>query len=153
MKLHWPSKAERGTSIVEVVVAIAILGIMAGGIIGSFSYGFYVMQLTRENQRATQIMLEKVEAIRLFNWDQLMAGDIPTRFTDHYNPQGPAGAQGPTYHGTIIITNFAATTASYSTNLRQLNLTVEWTNSLGRMKRTRSLSTLIARNGFQNYVY
>ena len=55
----------------EVVIATAIIGIMAGGIITSFNYGFLTMQRVRENQRATQIMLEYAETIRLYNWDQV----------------------------------------------------------------------------------
>lgn len=154
MKLYCGKKSERGTSMVEVTVAIAILGIMAGGIIGSFTYGFYVMSLARENQRATQIILEKMEAIRLFSWDQVNTpGFIPTSFTDHYDPQGVEGAQGPTYSGTLALVPFPDTSASYGTNMREIDLTLTWTNSFGRLKRTRSMSTFISKDGIQNYVY
>ena len=66
-------------TLVEVVMAVALLGIMTSGIFGSFRYGFFTLQLVRENQRATQIILEKVETIRLYNWDQVnLNGFIPT---------------------------------------------------------------------------
>ncbi len=74
-------------------MAIALLGVMASGIFGSFRYGFFALQLVRENQRATQILLEKVETLRLYSWDQVNTpGFIPTNLpTEYYDPQAPTG--------------------------------------------------------------
>ncbi len=92
-------------TLVDVVMAAAMLGIMASGIFGSFRYGFFTLQLLRENQRATQVILEKVETIRLYSWDQVVntPGFIPTTFTDVYDPQGASGSQGATYSGTVSV--------------------------------------------------
>ncbi|HHY84495.1 MAG TPA: hypothetical protein GYA07_03005 [Verrucomicrobia bacterium] len=154
MKLRCRKWLEAGSTLAEVSVAIAVLAITGGALIGAFNYGFFSMQMTRENQRATQIMLEKAETIRLYRWDQVNTpGFIPATFEDVYDPQAPVGSQGVTYYGTLSITNppFAAT--SYSSNLRQLTITLTWTNSSGGIVRTRSLATLIAKDGMQNYVY
>ena len=40
---------------VEVIVALGVLAVMVAGILGSFKYGFFVMQSVRENQRATGV--------------------------------------------------------------------------------------------------
>ena len=138
-------------TLVEVVMAIAVLGVMTGGIFGSFRYGFFTLQLVRENQRATQIMLEKVETIRLYNWDQVnSSGFIPATFTDEYDPQGATGGHGTTYNGRITVANCTNGT-SYSADMRQLTVTLAWTT--GTIPRTRSLTTYIAKDGIQNYVY
>jgi hypothetical protein len=137
---------------VEVVIAVAILGIMGAGIFGSFRYGCCVLQLARENQRATQVILEKMETIRLYNWYQVNSnGFIPGTFTDDYDPQAAVGGRGVTYTGTVVITNCPIST-SYATNMRQLTLTLRWTTQ-GNIAHTRELSTYIAKDGIQNYVY
>jgi len=71
-------KDQSGITFVDVLMATAIITVMSLGVIGSLTYGFYVMQMARENQRATQVMLEKVETLRLYNWEQVNSnGFIP----------------------------------------------------------------------------
>jgi len=152
MKIGLRSRAASGTTLVEVVIATAILGIMATGIIGSFTYGFFIMQLARENQRATQILVEKVETIRLYRWESVTnSGFIPPTFTDVYDPQAPSGGQGIVYQGRVTLED-APFSTSYSADMRQLVVTLNWVNSQN-MSRTRTFSTLIAKDGVQNYVY
>jgi type II secretory pathway pseudopilin PulG len=151
MRIRCPEKSEKGFTLVDVVMAIALLGVMAGGIFGSFRYGFFALQLLRENQRATQILLEKVETIRLYNWDQVTSSVfIPATFTDVYDPQGGTNSSGTTYTGTLAISP-CPNVPSYFTNMRQLTITLSWTT--GTVPHTRSLTTYIAKDGLQNYVY
>jgi type II secretory pathway pseudopilin PulG len=150
---------QSGLTFVDVIMATAVISIMSLGVVGSLTYGFFVMQMARENQRATQVMLEKVETLRLYNWDQVNSnGFIPTNFTDVYDPQASSGRQGVTYTGTLTIADFTNATSgsisappSYSTNMRQVTLTVNWNTR--NINRSRSLTTYIARDGMQNYVY
>jgi type II secretory pathway pseudopilin PulG len=139
-------------TLVDVVLAVAVLGIMASGIFGSFQYGFFTLQLVRENQRATQIILEKVETIRLYSWDQVTStnGFIPATFPDVYDPQAPAGAQGTSYNGTVTIAP-CPLSSSYAADLRQLTVTLSWTTR--DIPHTRSVTTYIAKDGIQNYVF
>jgi hypothetical protein len=151
MRIQCAKRSEQGVTLADVIIAIALLGVMAGGVLGSFRYGLFTMQLVRENQRATQIMLEKVETIRLYSWSQVTSnGFIPKSFTDYYDPQTPS-ASGATYYGTIIGPTNLPFSSSYSTNLRQLTVTVNWTTR--NLAHTRSITTYIAKNGIQNYVY
>jgi len=137
---------------VDVIAATFILAVMAVGLMGSFSYGFFVMRLVRENQRATQILLEKVETIRLYRWDQVLApGFVPTKFTDVYDPQAPSGQQGIIYHGTVSVNPYPIAT-SYQGNMRQLVVTLTWT-STRNYTRSRTMTTYVAKDGLQNYVY
>jgi len=154
MRISCSNRSKRGSTLAEVVIATAIIGIMAGGIITSFNYGFLTMQRVRENQRATQIMLEKAETIRLYNWDQVNTpGFIPTSFTDTYDPQAAQGSRGITYNGTLTIGPAPfGSSSGYNANLKQFTITLQWTGSSG-MHRTRTLTTMVAKDGMQNYVY
>ena len=81
MKLKVTKKICLASTLVEVVVAVGILAILGAGIVGSFKYGFFMMDMVRQNQRATQIMLAKAETIRLYRWDQVLSnGFIPATF-------------------------------------------------------------------------
>jgi type II secretory pathway pseudopilin PulG len=152
MKIRCTKKSEKGGTLVEVIMATAILVIMLAGLLNSFGYGFFVAQLVRENQRATQIILEKVEIIRLYRWEQVNTpGFIPTTFADVYDPQSP-DAPGITYQGTLEITPYPGAGVSYAPNIRQLVVTLTW-NTGGKIAHTRTLATLIAKDGEQNYVY
>jgi hypothetical protein len=152
MKIRCANKLKSAMTLVDVVMAVAVLGVMASGIFGSFRYGFFTLQLVRENQRATQIILEKVETIRLYSWDQIQPTNnfIPATFTDVYDPQAAANAQGTIYNGTVAVAN-CPLSSSYSACLRQLTVTLSWTTR--DIPHTRSLTTYIARDGIQNYVY
>ena len=139
-------------TIVEVVVSVVIIAIGVGGFMGAFNYAYFVMELARENQRATQIMVDKCDTIRLFSWDQVNStnGFIPATFSMAYDPTSTNGT-GINYQGTVSISDFPYTT-SYSSNLRQLTITLNW-NTRGRVQHTRTNVTFIAKDGLQNYVY
>jgi type II secretory pathway pseudopilin PulG len=139
-------------TLVDVIMAIALLGVMASGIFGSFRYGFFTLQLARENQRATQILLEKVETLRLYSWDQVNTSNfIPASLPpEYYDPQGASGSQGTVFNGTVTVAN-CPLGVSYAANMRLVTVTLAWTT--GNIPRTRSLTTYIAKDGLQNYVY
>jgi type II secretory pathway pseudopilin PulG len=152
MRINCGRKPESGMTLVDLVMAIGVLGIMAGGVFGSFRYGFFTLQLVRENQRATQIILEKVETIRLYSWDQVNTpGFIPQDLDpEYYDPQAPVGQQGVTYNGTVRVEP-CGLTSSYAAHMRQITVTLSWTTR--DIPHTRSLTTFIAKDGVQNYVY
>lgn len=136
-------------------MATAIIAVTGAGVISSINYGLCIMRVARENQRATQVMLEKLEAIRLYNWTQVTnAGFIPGTFTATYDPTSVTNRQGTIYYGSLSVTApaFVGTTPNYSGAIRQFNVSVSWTNS-GGISHYRSLSTYVAQNGMQNYVY
>lgn len=136
----------------ETLIATSILAIMGAGILNSINYGMFTMRLSRENSRATQILLEKTEAIRLYNWEQVTSGTyiLPT-FIAYYDPQVNANP-GVSYQGTITISPATGVATSYAANMRQCTITLQWVTG-GRINHSRSLSTLIAKDGIQNYVY
>src|SRR5690242_8389476 len=155
MRIHPTRKLNLAMSLAEVVMATGIIAITGAGVISSINYGLCIMRIARENQRATQVMLEKLEAIRLYNWTQVTNADfIPDTFTAPYDPTSPVSAQGTTYYGTMSVTtpSFVGTTPTYTANVRQFNVSLQWTNA-GGLTHSRTLSTYVAQNGMQNYVW
>jgi uncharacterized protein (TIGR02598 family) len=151
MRLRFRKQNQQGTTLVDVIIAVAIIAIMCMGLVGSLSYGFYTMGNARENQRATQVLLETLESIRLYNWDQIHSNNfIPATFTNVYDPQGAAGQQGLVYYGTIS-TNGVNLGSTVKDSLVAMTVSLRWTNR--NIPHYRAVTTYIAKDGIQNYVY
>jgi prepilin-type N-terminal cleavage/methylation domain-containing protein len=138
-------------SMIELLVAVAVLGVMFVSLYSGFSAGFAIIELARENLRATQILQEKMETIRLYTWDQINTpGFIPTNFLENFYAVGATNVSGLTYTGSVTIAK-APITTSYSNELKNVTIQVRW-RSAG-VPRTREMSTFVTRNGLQNYIY
>ena len=138
-------------SLLEAVVGMAVIGVIFLALYGALASGFSVTQMARENLRATQILMEKAETFRLFTWDQITtSGWVPTTFSTTYSPTSAANSQGAVFSGKIAVTT-PATGANYSSEMRQVDITVTW--KTGAISRNRTLTLYVARNGIQNYVY
>jgi len=155
-----PQSRKQGRSaftLAEVLVAVALMSVAFVSLYLGVSSSFAITQLSRENLRATQIMLERMEGIRLYNWNQLVYSNmIPGNFVTYYYPGGTNGvSKGIAYGGTISIGSANLNpTATYSNRMRGITVTVSWTNSSGgqRIVRQRSMTTYASRDGIQNYV-
>ncbi len=66
------NKSQEGFSLIEVLIAIFILGIVSITLISVFIYGFNVVYRTRQVTLATQIAQEEVELIRNLNYDDIL---------------------------------------------------------------------------------
>ena len=141
-----------GFTIAEVVIAIAICAIGAAALMSCFGYAIRLVGQFRANQRATQIIMEKAETLRLYSWDQVnTSGFIPASFTNTYDGDFvTTNYSGTVYYGVVTVGNFPDST-SYAGRMKQLTLTLNWTTE--NIFHTRSLTTFIAQDGIQNYVY
>ena len=136
-------------SIVEVTVGMGVVATSMAALFSGFTTGFFTMQMARENLRATQILLEKTETLRLYNWDQINTpGFIPATFTNTYDPNSQN--KGVSYSGTLTVAN-APIPSSYSNNMKQVTVTVNW--ATGSLNRSRTVTTYVAHNGLQSYIY
>src|SRR5829696_8967031 len=79
------ARARGGLTLLEVVVAMAIVGLVVLAVYSAITSGMSSLRMARENLRATQILVEKSEALRLYNWDQLNTNFIPSRFVAPYD--------------------------------------------------------------------
>jgi prepilin-type N-terminal cleavage/methylation domain-containing protein len=155
-------KAKGGFTLVEVMVAVAVMGIMFVSLYAGFAFGFAQIQLSRENDRATQILEEKMEVVRLLNWDQVVniPGYIPTSFTAPFYANNPTNSPSGsfTYTGTVTVTNVTSpqflaqpVTETYKNDLRLIQIQVSWPS--GKITRTRRMTTFVSQYGLQKYVY
>ncbi|HEX9048174.1 MAG TPA: prepilin-type N-terminal cleavage/methylation domain-containing protein [Verrucomicrobiae bacterium] len=150
------SRQASGFTFVEVLVATLVVAILLAAAFGSINFGLQQVQLSREDLRATQVLLEKMEGIRLYTFDQLTATNkFPATFTALYSPLGTNnGTQGITYYGRFELSS-AATGADYNSNLCVVKVSVTWTNGNGNLNipRYREMKTLVGRYGVQNYSF
>jgi hypothetical protein len=139
-----------GAAMVEALCAIVIVAGVAGSVLGGITTGLYHMQMARENLRASQIMLEKVETIRLYTWDQINSnGFIPREFSVWYDPNS-TGSKGVKFNGQLSITP-ATIAATYTNDIKLISVKLSW--NTGKTPRTREFSTYFSRYGVQDYIY
>jgi len=139
----------RGFSILELVIAMALIGMIVLAVYGAITSGMGTMRMARENLRATQILLDKMEAMRLYNWDQVNSAFIPPTFIANYDVNSPTNS-GILYYGTVEI-NDANTGTTYAGDMKQVTVRIRW--KTGAIARTREMSTYVCRTGIQNYIY
>lgn len=145
-----PRRPCRGLTLLEVLFALAIVGLIVAAVYSAITSGMSSLRMARENLRATQILVEKTEALRLYNWDQLNTSFLPSKFVAPYDVHTTSTNSGVLYYGTITLTQPDIGT-TYTNTLRLVTVRVDWTT--GRLKRSRELSTYVCRTGIQNYVY
>jgi prepilin-type N-terminal cleavage/methylation domain-containing protein len=154
MNLQPPSPAqgtngERAFTLVEMVVSMAVVSIAMVSVFAALSAGTTVIESTREDLRATQILEEKMETIRLYTMDQVCSnGFVPTNFVAPFYAVGSTNS-GLSYTGTVAI-GAAPLTESYKDDLKQVTVDLTWVS--GARTNRRTVQTLISRYGLQNYI-
>jgi uncharacterized protein (TIGR02598 family) len=145
---------ESAFTLVEVMIGVTVMAVMLVALYGGFTFAFAEVRLARENVRATQILQEKMEVARLYNWDQVVnqPGFIPTNFTESFYASNPTNT--PTinfsYTGTVLVTN-APITETYAPDMRMIQIQVTWKS--GKVIRKRQMTTFVSQYGLQKYVY
>ena len=54
------------------MISVLIVGTLILSLYAGFSQGFSIIQTSRENLRATQILVQRMETIRLYTWSQVL---------------------------------------------------------------------------------
>lgn len=163
------NRGRKAFSLIEVIVCMAIIGITFVSLYAGIGSSFSIVNSARENLRANQILLEKLETIRLYSWEQINSnGFIPPSFTAAFFPSSITNVIGTNANGTLqtSVTNFqsgglvyygsvsigdAPVSGQYATNMRLVTVSLTWTN--GSTVRNRQMQTLVGQNGMQNYIY
>jgi hypothetical protein len=132
------------------MIGVMVMFIVFVTVYMGFSQGFATIRITQENLRATQILEEQTEIIRLYTWDQLTNATaskiIPTTKTNYFYPSG--ATKGIAYLTTITIAD-AGLTESYNKDLRRVTFQITWTS--GQRSQTNSMTTLVSHYGLHNY--
>jgi hypothetical protein len=147
-----PYRAEEGLTLIDALFAMAIAGVMFTALYAGLAFGFNVIKMARENTRATQIMLEKMESIRLYTWSQVNSnGFISTnKFVVPYYAVGGTNSS-LVYTGQVMISP-SGLTNTYADDMRKVTVRVEW-KSIGVSNRVKTMTTYVANRGLQSYVY
>jgi prepilin-type N-terminal cleavage/methylation domain-containing protein len=145
----------RAWTLPEVMVAVALLALMAVSMFAAFGFGFQVLRSTRDDLRATQILTQKIESIRLCTWYQL-TNQCPHTFKETYANSG-SNAPGTVYYGTISLGQNTNLPSAYRANVQLVTVSLTWTNSStanqSAIVHTRAMQTQSAYYGEQNYLY
>src|SRR5437660_7956047 len=111
--------AQSAHTLAEVMVAVLVLATMTVSLFAGFSAGFAIVRMAGEDERATQILNGKIEAIRLCRWSDLTNYPVIS-FQAYFDPPGLASnSAGAVYNGTISIspaTNAITAPFSYAGN-------------------------------------
>ena len=133
------------------MLAVVVIMITFGGFYLGFTQGFAIIQLARENLRATQILQEKAETIRLFTWDDVLAATASTYVsTNYFSPLATSGGNGTAYTVTREV-GTPPIKESYAGDIKLVTFTVKWTS--GNLLRQRQMQTLVAQYGLHNYIF
>jgi hypothetical protein len=138
----------------ETLVSLPIAAAFVLSLYGLFGLGFNVVGQSREDLRATQIMLKQMERIRLSPFNQLTSTVYnPQTLTDYFDPTGqPTGGGGTVYTVAFSASVPASGTLpeSYRTNMLLVTVGTTWTS--GKVQHTRSMQTYVAQNGMESFI-
>ena len=137
------TKGQPGYTLIEVIVAMWLLLVVVVSLFGAFSFGFSTIRISLEDVRASQILLQKLETLRVYDWSQITNGYFPTSFSVDYSTNG-----GVTYDGAIAIEPVPMA-ESYSNTLRQVTVSLSWVST--GVPRHRVATTLVSQSGIHTY--
>ena len=148
-----PPASGSGFTLIETLVAICIAAIVLPTIYASLATGFALIKTSREDQRATQVILQRMEAIRLSPYQTLQSpAAYPTNATEYYSESGKVTGNG----GVPYTVTFSCAPGpsslppSYRTNVLLVTVGASWKS--GNVQRTRSMQTYVSRYGIRRYV-
>jgi hypothetical protein len=150
-------RTSAGHSLPEAIMAVSLVGVMFISLYAGFSSGFAILRAARENLRATEILNQQTERLRLLNWSQVLDADtfLPPTFVASLNPvDSPTNPEGLVFQGTIEAATPTDWPVAYRDQARLITITLTWTNLSGSkpMVNRRQVQTCVARYGMQSYV-
>jgi hypothetical protein len=141
-----------GFTLVEILVASGLIGMMFAALLSGLTSSVANVQFGREQMRATQIMVEKLDTVRLYAWDELNTTFIPEKFTEVFYPatgNTNATGSGIVYSGQVTIEK-AVLAETYAPELKQVTVSLEWESNHRKVRR--QMTTFVAQYGLQNYI-
>ena len=147
-------RSTSGFTLVETVVSTFVVGTVTAALYGAFSTGFSMIKVSREDVRATQILLQQMETIRVSAYNKLTdPASYPTNTTVYFDEKNKASGKG----GTPYTVTFNAQhlpspkpQSQFYTNMMQVTVSASWLS--GNVQRSRSMQTYVSKQGLQQYV-
>jgi prepilin-type N-terminal cleavage/methylation domain-containing protein len=157
MQIAAQNKKHRsGFTLIEVAIATVVTAIAIMALYSGMTYSFAMVQLSRESERATQIILDQMERMRILTRAQIEDDQFcPPSFTERFYPDGADGEQGVEYTINIfresVPDEIIPAGVSYRDNMLMVRVEVRWMG--GNVERVREMKTLVSSTGMQRYVY
>ena len=135
-------RCHQGFTIAEVAIVTVILGVLLTSILALISQASRYLHDIQLTARSSQVLQQKMEDIRLLTWDQLT--NYPAVWSDTNSTYGAY---------TVTITTNAFDSYAGATTVLRVTLTTTWTNFASRQIETNRLTTLVTKNGLNQYIY
>lgn len=136
---------KNGFTLIEVLVAVFIMGLGLLSIETSIGVQYYFINQNRESTLATLAAQEVIENIRGMDFDSIITADLNTKF-NNVNDSRPKALS---YLSTPSI-NVSRDQDVYNDykNIQRISVIISWDSSGKTLQR--SLFTLVTRNGIDN---
>jgi len=130
-------------TLVEVMVAMAIFGlVIAGGLIG-VRRGFEVVENSRHYTRVSQLLQSEAESLRTLSWSDFSA--LPAEEEVDLDPVFDDA-------GTYDIYTVKRTITSISSSLKQVDVVASFVNRQGK-RISMTYTTFVSEDGVNDYYY
>jgi prepilin-type N-terminal cleavage/methylation domain-containing protein len=137
----------RAFTLIETLFGMGIVSVLMVTLYAATATSLSIVQSCQENQRATQIITEKLDTIRLYNWTQITNRYVPTNFVVGIDPA--VDNSRPYYTGTVVIAQSSPTT-TYRSNLMQVTVNLNWVSQ--KRPQSKTMTTYMAKYGLQTYI-
>lgn len=141
------SFGKKAFSLIEVLFAVAIVGVLVVTLYIAMANSIPMVRSCQENEIVTQILTEKLDTIRLYNWTQITNTWVPNKFIVGIDPLNTNSM--PYYTGTVSIVE-APIAEPYKSELLQVTVTVDWLSN--QRPQSQSMVTYVAKYGLQTYI-
>ena len=132
-----------GFTLLEAMIASVILAFALASVLAVVSQGARYLTDIRRTARASQILQQEMEGIRLTNVWAGITGLNNTTFSDQIDTNH-------LYSGSITESNYSS--YGSTTTVVEVTLTLTWTNQVNVVL-TNRLSALVGNGGLNKYIY
>ncbi len=145
-----PRRRTRGFTILEVVMATAVMALGISTSIIAIQQGYKFLDVARNTTLASQILQSEIERIRMMSWANVT--DASTMLGEHKVDLTTMFTTDPALASRFIVVRNVTADASRPSDVVDIELTVYWNTYDGREQR-RSFQTKYIKNGLYDYYY
>ena len=154
-KLRARSTRTAAFNLVEAAVAMSVIGLAVVALYSALLTGVEVVQRSREDLRATQVMVELMDTLRLYSWEQITDPTFtPKHFDVEYDPIAATnGGSARFTYNCVMNVKKGPNDVEYDDNMKTVTLDIDWKNGNSKKGRSRTFVTYVTKNGLQSYIY
>lgn len=141
-KEETQKKFNGGFSLIEIMVAIMILGVAFIGLVGAFPYALSIITEAKNRTQAAYLAQEKIEELYQYNYSAIATGTIEARHNLAASGSYAASFERDTLV-TLIDRNLASTTDD--NGLKMISTTVYYTNAITKREKSYNLAVILSR--------